>query len=375
MIDFSYNILFAVIGGALLSLATSFHLYVKGRITGMSGIFFGLISYERKNFHWKISLVCTMIIVSVIFFQIYGDQRIYADPEKDVSFFDSSNKDLNLGGFIVAGIFTGFGTKMGNGCTSGHGLCGLPRFSIRSYVNMTCFILMAVGTATLKFYYPFLEEEYHMGAIERSDLSWAFLAAAIFTLNVFFFYYCLVKRDTEKTSDIIIAFITGGIFALGLLVSGMTKRSKIINFLRMKDDWDPSLLFVLLAGSGLNFLTFNYIIHRAKTPLLCPKLEIPTNKKIDWKLILGGLTFGIGWGLGGICPGPGFTLLPIFYPEVFFLWFGGLTCGQYLAVGVDKIVSGRALKKVQSVSSGNNGSCVNSGGSGNSGKEEQINAK
>lgn len=370
MVDFSYNILFAVVGGVLLSVATSFHLYVKGRITGMSGIFYGLISYERKNFHWKISLVCAMIITSVIFFQVFGDRNIYADPEKDIAFFDRSNRDLSLGGFIVAGLFTGFGTKMGNGCTSGHGLCGLPRFAIRSYVNMACFILMAVGTATLKYYYPFLDEEYYMGTIERSDLSWAFLAAAIFVASAFFIYHSCVRRDKDKTIDIVIAFITGGIFALGLLVSGMTKRSKILNFLQMKEGWDPSLLFVLLTGSGLNFLSFNYIIHHVKTPLLCPKLEIPTNKKIDWKLILGGLTFGIGWGLGGLCPGPGYTLLPIFYPEVFFLWFGGLACGQYLAVGIDKIVSGGAMKKVLSSNSVNNG-----GNSGNIPKEERINVK
>lgn len=64
---------------------------------------------------------------------------------------------LDIVGFGIAGFLTGVGTKMSNGCTSGHGVCGLPRFSIRSWVAVGTFLSVAFGLATLKFHVPFLD--------------------------------------------------------------------------------------------------------------------------------------------------------------------------------------------------------------------------
>ena len=74
-------------------------------------------------------------------------------------FFDEKDllvKDLNLGGFVLAAFLVGFGTKMGNGCTSGHGVCGLPRLSIRSLVAVCLFMFTGIAIATLRFHEPFL---------------------------------------------------------------------------------------------------------------------------------------------------------------------------------------------------------------------------
>lgn len=72
-----------------------------------------------------------------------------------------------------------------------------------------------------------------------------------------------------------------------------------------------------MAGAvGLNVVTFNLIIYKLKKPFLGAKLEIPTNKVIDFKLVLGASIFGIGWGVGGLCPGPAFTLTPMFSFEI-----------------------------------------------------------
>lgn len=65
-------------------------------------------------------------------------------------------------------------------------------------------------------------------------------------------------------------------------------------------------MFVMIGAVGLNLLTFNLF----RKPFLSEKYEIPTNKKIDMKLILGASIFGIGWGIGGLCPGPAFSLFP-----------------------------------------------------------------
>lgn len=81
----------------------------------------------------------------------------------------------------------------------------------------------------------------------------------------------------------------------------MARRSKVIGFLSLGKDWDPSLAFVLGGACLPNFFTFNYMILKKKKPLYNSKLEVPTNKVIDWKLIVGASIFGFGWGFGGLC--------------------------------------------------------------------------
>lgn len=80
----------------------------------------------------------------------------------------------------------------------------------------------------------------------------------------------------------------------------------------MYSEWDPTLMFVLGGAVGLNLLTFYYIMNKAKKPLLGEKLEIPTNKVIDRRLIIGSSVFGLGWGLGGLCPGPALAMYSAF---------------------------------------------------------------
>jgi len=104
-----------------------------------------------------------------------------------------------------------------------------------------------------------------------------------------------------------VSFIVGLLFAAGLAVSGMTQPQKIIDFLSFTN-WDPSLLFVMLGALGTHLISYPLIRRRA-SPLLEQKWHIPTRQDITPKLFIGSALFGIGWGLGGFCPGPAFTSL------------------------------------------------------------------
>src|SRR5690554_6318950 len=104
----------------------------------------------------------------------------------------------------------------------------------------------------------------------------------------------------------LVAFGTGVLFAVGLVISGMTQPSKVVGFLDFSGDWDPSLAFVMGGAVVINALLFR-LVSRRNRPLLAPKFHLPTRKDIDWRLIVGGGLFGVGWGLGGYCPGPGIT--------------------------------------------------------------------
>ena len=104
-----------------------------------------------------------------------------------------------------------------------------------------------------------------------------------------------------------VSFFVGLLFAVGLALSGMTQPQKVIGFLNPWS-WDPSLLFVMLGAVGIHIITYPLIKRRA-SPLLDSEWHIPTRKDITPQLILGSALFGIGWGLGGFCPGPGLVSL------------------------------------------------------------------
>lgn len=101
-------------------------------------------------------------------------------------------------------------------------------------------------------------------------------------------------------------FLSGMLFAAGLVVSGMTNTKKVIGFLDIFGDWDPSLLFVMVGAIGTHAF-FYYLLKHKTTPLFSTQWHLPTNKKIDTPLVLGATLFGAGWGLAGICPGPALT--------------------------------------------------------------------
>jgi uncharacterized membrane protein YedE/YeeE len=172
MIESFWDVFIPFLGGAFLSLSTSIHLLLKGRVTGMSGIYFGIISNDSANLGWRVSLVCAMMISGAFAWFIqektFNNWTGFDNPITMVS-------DLSLIGFCIAGFLVGFGTKLSNGCTSGHGVCGLPRFSIRSWVAVPVFLLMGIGIATLRRHYPFLSN-YEAGAmIEAVDYSLTYL--------------------------------------------------------------------------------------------------------------------------------------------------------------------------------------------------------
>ncbi len=99
------------------------------------------------------------------------------------------------------------------------------------------------------------------------------------------------------------AYGCGVLFALGLGISGMTQPTKVIGFLDVLGDWDPSLIFVMGGAVSINLLLYRLTMKRAR-PLLEDAFVIPSRRHINARLVCGAALFGIGWGLSGYCPGP-----------------------------------------------------------------------
>ncbi len=110
------------------------------------------------------------------------------------------------------------------------------------------------------------------------------------------------------------AFLLGLLFALGLGIAGMTQPAKIIAFLDVTGDWDPSLLLVMASATLVYFLSYRWITKRS-APLLAEKFSLPAARQIDARLLAGSALFGIGWGLSGYCPGPALVALPGLLPN------------------------------------------------------------
>jgi uncharacterized protein len=103
--------------------------------------------------------------------------------------------------------------------------------------------------------------------------------------------------------QIFVALVVGLLFGIGLIVSGMIDPSKVLGFLDLAGEWDPSLAFVMAGAVLVGTIAFGLAAKRSRT-LLGDVMRLPSATAIDRRLVLGGALFGVGWGLAGYCPGP-----------------------------------------------------------------------
>lgn len=104
------------------------------------------------------------------------------------------------------------------------------------------------------------------------------------------------------------SLIAGVLFGVGLVVGGMTLPSKVTGFLDFAGSWDPTLMFVMGGAVMVHVVAYQFVRH-GKRPLASDRFRLPTRRDIDGRLVAGAALFGIGWGLGGYCPGPALTSL------------------------------------------------------------------
>ena len=126
----------------------------------------------------------------------------------------------------------------------------------------------------------------------------------------------------------ILSLFLGFIFGLGLILGGMTNPDKVLNFLTFGPHWDGSLIIVMAVAMAIMMLAWLWV-SKNKKPLLDEKFSLSSLKTIDKKLIIGAVLFGLGWGLSGVCPGPGLVQLVSLKVE-FLLFFASLIAGMWL---------------------------------------------
>ena len=125
----------------------------------------------------------------------------------------------------------------------------------------------------------------------------------------------------------IAALLSGLVFGLGLILSGMGNPAKVQNFLDFFGQWDPSLTLVMGGAIAVGMVAFSWA-KRRKTSLLGDAMQLPTSTVIDRQLLTGSALFGIGWGLAGFCPGPALMNLSTLTPQVW-LFVAAMLAGMW----------------------------------------------
>ena len=110
------------------------------------------------------------------------------------------------------------------------------------------------------------------------------------------------------------ALLSGLVFGLGLILSGMANPAKVLGFLDLAGAWDPSLALVMAGAIAVGFFAF-LIAKRRTLSLIGAEMKLPTATHIDKRLVAGGTLFGMGWGIAGFCPGPGLVALGMGEPK------------------------------------------------------------
>jgi len=127
--------LIATGGGVLIGISATILLAFKGRVAGISGIVEGILPPKDEDTNWRIVFLISMILTGIALFQVLPDAFITVD------------RPIWL--VTISGLLVGIGTRMSNGCTSGHGVCGMAMFSKRSFVAVGVFLVSGILSATI----------------------------------------------------------------------------------------------------------------------------------------------------------------------------------------------------------------------------------
>jgi len=315
----------ALVGGLGIPLAAHELLLLNGNVFGISGFIHRGVRGSIEGLAGAAGLIFGGVLVSVL--------------EKN----GPENLSPSLPQVVLSGFLVGLGTKLANGCTSGHMICGISRLSVRSIVATATFF--TAGVVTAQFLHTDLPavgrvdwslgaESYKLLALQAIPMS--------FSILLYLWNSKMQQKDDRNPPRNILRvatyLATAFQFALALRLSNLSEASRVLSFLLLPfhRGFDPSL--ALVAGGALSVgITLYHFARGNERPRLGGKWSIPKDGKVDSRLLIGSTVFGVGWGIAGICPGPalvnlgrslgsgGYALIP------YITWLGSMILGGLLA--------------------------------------------
>jgi len=328
----SHDYVPAVLGGLLISSSISTNLFFKGRKTSVSNWIYDMI--KLQNFYPKFVFLLGMIWVST-FLKVFYSQKLdlFEKPA-------TNTENLTIIGYIVSGFLLGLGSKLAGGDDTEHALAGIPRLSKRSFTNFLFVTVASLGTATFNSYFGFTHK-LSMGGGEttyfqmlknkltpkilnpvKPDIDHTLFSN---TIQAPLFYattalvIMLYLHDTffrNKTYDFEVSLISGILFGAGCIVGGLTNREKVLQGLSLNSQFDSSLLILTATTIITNFIMWNVILNVSKKPIFSENYDLPRDDKVDLKLIIGSILFGVAVGISGFCVGPSIVSFTVYFPRI-----------------------------------------------------------
>ena len=348
----------AAAGGALIAASSTLLMALLGKTAGCSGVLGSALTARdgAAPAGGRASFLAGLVGAGALLHALHPAVFGAASP---------ASPQLSAPAAVVAGLLVGVGTSMGGGCTSGHGICGLPRLSPRSAVAVATFMATGAlaagatrgGSAALTALalapasaaasaLPLLPAG--AAALVPTALAVAG-AAAVFRARWFAAPGAGAGgREHDAPTAHAAALLCGLVFGAGLGLSRMTDPQKVTSFLNpwAAGGWDPSLAGVMGAGVLINLMTFRWLARAGARPILAgavraaetkcatladalPMGACAKNSRVDAPLVLGAALFGLGWGLSGVCPGPSIVSLPAGGVNALFM-FPAMVAGMVL---------------------------------------------
>jgi len=283
-----------LLGGSLIGLGAASLLLGGGEIMGASGISTSFVRSPKAVFsdasQWKLAFMSSFLSTSYLLI-------VVADTEFGKFVWSGSVLDPKVGaesgavpavsfvGYGISGLLVGLGTRIGNGCTSGHGICGLARLSRRSFASVVTFMSFGIIVASsitadskiASICYTSVQDTMKASAVSKNvGTGLPFLALYMLVKKLYDRHVsskiCPInkvdntKLAIEKSNNnmkMVPAGLSGALFSFGLVLSTMVKPSKIFGFLNVrglsKGDYDPTLIAVMSSGLLLSFASYQFV--------------------------------------------------------------------------------------------------------------------
>lgn len=346
-----------MIGGALIGSSAGVLLVLNGDIMGISGIMSNSLlnpikSLKDPKCHWRWVFLSSFSVAVNTYVNYLTPPVALADERSTMSDVPIPS----LIGHLIGGFLVGLGTRIGNGCTTGHGICGVGRFSFRSLAATVSFTCTSIAT---RFLVAPVRSWAHLTDFLRKDTLPVSSPLASATVMGALTLTTMARSVGESTpidsAKSMGAAASGVLFAFGLAVSGMTKNSKVHDFLCFSNVWrgdfDPTLIAVMGSGILASWASYQLVREHASTtvtkrrsfvsPAGLPKgcsFNVPTLQTIDSRLMTGTVLFGVGWGLTGVCPGPAIYAASAGVLDAIVGWVPSFLVGSYIGERIVKDV-------------------------------------
>lgn len=272
-----------LIGGSLIGLSAATLLLFNGDILGASGLMSSFVVAPVKTLtdpsqQWKLSFLAAFALTTRIYITAIDPDAL---KDQRLGYGDSTMPIASPLAFIVGGFLVGFGTKLGNGCTTGHGICGLARMSKRSLTAVLSFMATGIISASACSVtcpgYPYLRSGYDSIVDNLPTDTTITIGTVIASLAAGSAISGFLRKSpspnatkaeldeyTNNRRKIIPSIFSAAMFAMGLVTSGMTISSKIYGFLNVKGlfsegTWDPTLACVMGGGLLVSFLSYQLV--------------------------------------------------------------------------------------------------------------------